>query len=130
MEWTDEDTDKAIKMWQEGNTSAKIAKALGRSKNSIIGRLNRLGHGRPKVRKVKKEDFIPSDFILTLADAQPHHCRFIDVVPHICGKDIYKRSMCEEHYARCFIPPKSRKEVQKDLDEHRAKTQDWKNRAV
>ena len=37
MAWTDEMIDNLTKMWQQGLTTNEIAKALGVSKNSIVG---------------------------------------------------------------------------------------------
>lgn len=53
QDWSIEQTDYAIKLWKEGQSANAVAvaltKAFGvpRSRNAVIGRLNRLGHGRP-----------------------------------------------------------------------------------
>ena len=53
IEWTPEQTDYAVKLWNEGLSayavSTAIKKSFGvhRSRNAVIGRLHRLGHGRP-----------------------------------------------------------------------------------
>lgn len=56
MAWTDEMVDQLRAMWIEGLTTGEIGKRLGVSKNSIVGKVHRLGlSGRPSPIK-KKED--------------------------------------------------------------------------
>lgn len=56
MAWTDEMVDQLRQMWKEGLTTGEIGKRLGVSKNSIVGKVHRLGlSGRPSPIK-KKED--------------------------------------------------------------------------
>lgn len=56
MAWTDEMVDRLRAMWAEGLTTGEIGKRLGVSKNSIVGKVHRLGlSGRPSPIK-KKED--------------------------------------------------------------------------
>ncbi len=56
MAWTDEMVNDLRKMWAEGLTTGEIGKRLGVSKNSIVGKVHRLGlSGRPSPIK-KKED--------------------------------------------------------------------------
>jgi GcrA cell cycle regulator len=42
MVWTDEVVEELRKMWDKGMTTGQIAKALGVTKNSIIGKVHRL----------------------------------------------------------------------------------------
>ena len=59
MAWTDEMVEQLKKMWQEGLTTGEIGKRLNVSKNSIVGKVHRLGlSGRPSPIK-KKEDNEP-----------------------------------------------------------------------
>ena len=46
IEWTKEKIDKLRAMWAAGCTAMTIAKALGTTKNSIIGKKTRLGFVR------------------------------------------------------------------------------------
>lgn len=56
MAWTDEMIDNLTKMWQQGLTTNEIAKALGVSKNSIVGKVHRLNlDARPSPIKKKEE---------------------------------------------------------------------------
>ena len=42
MAWTDEMVEDLKKMWKKGLTTNEIAKNLGVSKNSIVGKVHRL----------------------------------------------------------------------------------------
>ena len=56
MAWTDEMVEGLKKMWKQGLTTNEIAKNLGVSKNSIVGKVHRLNlTARPSPIK-KKED--------------------------------------------------------------------------
>ncbi len=55
MAWTDEMIEELKKMWHEGLTTGEIGKRLNVSKNSIVGKVHRLGlSGRPS--PIKKKD--------------------------------------------------------------------------
>ena len=56
MAWTEQMVDDLRAMWKEGLTTAEIGKRLGVSKNSIVGKVHRLGlSGRPSPIKKKEE---------------------------------------------------------------------------
>ena len=55
MAWTDEMVDQLREMWKQGLTTGEIGKRLGVSKNSIVGKVHRLGlSGRPSPIKKKE----------------------------------------------------------------------------
>lgn len=55
MAWTDEMVEDLKKMWHEGLTTGEIGKRLNVSKNSIVGKVHRLGlSGRPSPIKKKE----------------------------------------------------------------------------
>ena len=55
MVWTEEKIKNLKKLWTKGATTAEIAKKLGLSKNSVIGKVHRLNLGaRPSPIKTKK----------------------------------------------------------------------------
>ena len=57
MAWTDEMVEQLKKMWHEGLTTGEIGKRLNVSKNSIVGKVHRLGlSGRPSPIKKKEEE--------------------------------------------------------------------------
>ncbi len=48
MAWTDEMVDELKRLWSQGVTTGEIGRRLGISKNSIVGKVHRLGlEGRP-----------------------------------------------------------------------------------
>ncbi|MFV0627425.1 MAG: GcrA family cell cycle regulator [Alphaproteobacteria bacterium] len=56
MPWTDEVVEELKRLWLSGLTTSEIAKKLGVSKNSIVGKVHRLGlSGRPSPIKKKEE---------------------------------------------------------------------------
>ncbi len=60
MAWTDQMVEDLRKMWKEGLTTGEIGRRLGVSKNSIVGKVHRLGlSGRPSPIK-KKADGEPA----------------------------------------------------------------------
>lgn len=57
MAWTDQMVEDLRVMWKQGLTTAEIGKKLGVSKNSIVGKVHRLGlSGRPSPIKKKDEN--------------------------------------------------------------------------
>ncbi len=57
MIWTDEMIEGLRQMWKKGLTANEIAKTLGVSKNSIVGKVHRLNlTARPSPIKRKSED--------------------------------------------------------------------------
>ena len=61
MAWTDEMVEELKKLWAEGVTTGEIGRRLNISKNSIVGKVHRLGlSGRPSPIK-KKSDSTPKD---------------------------------------------------------------------
>ncbi len=56
MAWTEQMVEDLRKMWKEGLTTGEIGKRLNVSKNSIVGKVHRLGlSGRPSPIKKKSE---------------------------------------------------------------------------
>ena len=57
MVWTDKMVDDLKVMWKQGLTTAEIAKRLGVSKNSVVGKVHRLElDARPSPIKTKSKD--------------------------------------------------------------------------
>ena len=67
MAWTEQMVEELRKMWKEGLTTGEIGKRLNVSKNSIVGKVHRLGlSGRPSPIKKKDETEVK-----TAAPAKP-----------------------------------------------------------
>ena len=60
MAWTDEMVEQLKELWAQGVTTGEIGKRLGISKNSIVGKVHRLGlEGRPSPIKKTGEESAP-----------------------------------------------------------------------
>lgn len=57
MGWTDEQVEELKRLWNEGLTTGDIGKALGVSKNAVVGKAHRLGlNSRPSpIRRGEEE---------------------------------------------------------------------------
>ena len=61
MGWTVEMIDELKQLWAQGMTTGEIGKKLGVSKNSVVGKVHRLGlSGRPSPIKKKDNDEKPA----------------------------------------------------------------------
>ena len=70
MAWTDEMIAELKKLWQEGVTTGEIGKRLNVSKNSIVGKVHRLGlSGRPS--PIKRKDTSASETPAPKAEKKP-----------------------------------------------------------
>lgn len=49
--WTDEQTDAILRLWAEGHSTSQIGNLVGRTRNSIIGRLHRLKAPEPAAKQ-------------------------------------------------------------------------------
>ena len=109
MVWTEDKIKNLKKLWLKGSTTAEIAKKLGLSKNSIIGKVHRLNLGtRPspikKVVLVKKAKVHPRKTEhIGIMDLKLNTCRWpigdpMDEDFHFCGKNTAMgKPYCDEH---------------------------------
>lgn len=135
--WTKEQLELARTLWLEGATAATIAAKVGKSRNSVVGKMKRLGllnianRPRPQLcsarrKTVKAEpaptpvepepvvEFAPKNPVL-LNQLRPIHCRAIlgDVGPDgfawYCGDPKAEgSSWCSHHRGLYFQPPKEK----------------------
>lgn len=124
--WTEEETAKLIEMVKADATNSQISAVIGRNKNQITGKLNRLGllgiraHRypenlkdgyvrKPRPKRVKVEAPIvrfarPSDSVW-----RPKTCQYPVAgqrAPYtLCGAAITPdgRPYCDEHYRVCMV---------------------------
>lgn len=69
MPWTDEQVEQLRQMWVEGLSANEIAKKLGVSKNSIVGKVHRLClQARPS--PIKRKDSVPEQQALPEAASE------------------------------------------------------------
>ena len=118
MAWTEQMVEDLRKMWKEGLTTGEIGKRLGVSKNSIVGKVHRLGLSSKaekitsdesnKKAEAVKESKKEEHFISTKIESKPqvrkdgkvmltsldnHTCRWPIGDPkdenfHFCGKKV------------------------------------------
>ncbi len=71
MAWTEQMVEDLRTMWKQGMTTAEIGKKLNVTKNSIVGKVHRLGlSGRPSPIK-KKDENVAENNVETSAAVQP-----------------------------------------------------------
>ena len=114
MVWTDDKIKNLKKLWLKGSTTAEIAKKLGLSKNSIIGKVHRLNlETRPspikKVALIKKVKVAPKKVEhIGIMDLKINTCRWpigdpTDEDFHFCGKNtVMGKPYCAEHCAMAY----------------------------
>lgn len=114
MVWTDDKIKNLKKMWLKGATTAEIAKKLGLSKNSIIGKVHRLNlETRPspikKAAPLKKAKPTPKKIErIGIMELKINTCRWpigdpTDEDFHFCGKNtVMGKPYCAEHCAMAY----------------------------
>ena len=120
---------KIVDLWQKNVTALNIANLLGLTKNSVIGRVNRLrtkGHDLRKKelpakgKAMKKRKPVSKPVILRwtgpskkIAELKTYDCRYVisdrsDELFLFCGKPKVFNSYCAEHHALCHARPANR----------------------
>ncbi len=62
MGWTDEQVEELKRLWDKGLTTGEIGKALGVSKNAVVGKAHRLGlNSRPSPIRRNDDENIPAN---------------------------------------------------------------------
>ncbi len=119
MVWTEDKVKQLKKLWAKGKSTVEIAKELGISKNSVVGKVHRLGlNNRPSpikkkaitvksVRKAPKGKCTLMDLKLTTCHwpvGDPKDADF-----HFCGEQtVTGKPYCAEH---CKLAYTSLKEL-------------------
>ena len=103
MEWTEEETRTLKKLWGTGISARQIAVEIGRTRGAIIGRANRMGLSKPKVKKPE-----PIVVVELAPPAKAAGCQFpMGKYPyHSCGEKTTPGAStsvyCKEHYKKCY----------------------------
>ena len=108
MAWTEEKIKQLKKLWSKGKSTIEIAKELGISKNSVIGKVHRLElTARPspiKKKELKTKPIKPKIMgKCRLMDLKTNTCRWPIGEPtdedfHFCGKQtVIGKPYCSEH---------------------------------
>ena len=117
MNWTDQKVNKLKRLWEQGMIATEIAKIFGTSKNSIIGKANRLkcnprkqgGIRRKQSQNVFKENpkitpIIELENPTLLINLTNNQCKFplwknSNEPQLFCGRTHWdKSSYCKMHY--------------------------------
>lgn len=135
MGWTDEQVEELKRLWNEGLTTGDIGKALGVSKNAVVGKAHRLGlNSRPspirrgdeetateeapapevkEPKKSSKKTEKAKEKLFTVNDLTSTSCRWPIGDPkdedfHFCGKTALPgKPYCLEHAAVAYVSAKS-----------------------
>ena len=111
MSWTTDKIKQLKKLWSKGKSTVEIAKELGMSKNSVIGKAHRLElEARPSPIKKKEEAIHVTKTVkkktvekCKLMDLKNNTCRWPIGDPenedfHFCGKQTTTgKPYCPEH---------------------------------
>lgn len=132
MDWTTTEDELLIKLWQSGRTSSEIAKEVGRSRNSVIGRVTRLRdtgvtlavRGRvvpkqlrpqkPKVEKpmvTKPKVVVGVTLASSLLELRPDQCRWPFETTFCDAEREPGRPYCTHHRKVSFRPAPPRVRV-------------------
>ena len=85
MAWTSEMVKELEKMWQNGLTTNEIAKHLGVSKNSVVGKVHRLSLiARPSPIKKKEEE---AQLPLVQPVKKPHQKQKDESAKEVCPQE-------------------------------------------
>lgn len=129
MVWTDDKIKKLKKMWQSEKPTAEIAKVLGMSKNSIIGKVHRLNlKTRPSPIKTtsNKKQKVPIKKVIAgkihLTDLKLNTCRWPIGDPTdedfcFCGQQtVVGKPYCLKHCQEAYLnmAPSSTKSEKKE----------------
>jgi hypothetical protein len=93
--WNQARTDKLLRLWGH-SSAAGIAKALGTTKNAVIGKIDRLGLSLPRPatsRRPTPLTFPPSG-----------RCLWLDDDRRFCAEPAEQGSWCPAHRARVYLP--------------------------
>lgn len=103
MEWTEQETQTLKKLWGTGITAREIGVTLNRSRGAVIGRANRMGLSKPKIKKPE-----PIVVVELAPPSKAAGCQFpLGKYPyHSCGEKTTPGAStsvyCKEHYKRCY----------------------------
>lgn len=120
MTWTPEKIKSLKKLWQKGKSTVEIGKALGISKNAVVGKVHRLelaarpspiksGTAKTSTKNASKTVSKPKSNKTTLMDLKLTSCRWPIGDPkdpdfHFCGKQAQTgKPYCPEHCKMAYI---------------------------
>ena len=106
--WTQERIDRLIQLWEEGITTAEIGRALGITKNAVIGKVHRLSlvpRVVPQKPPPRRNVFDFNGPSCLWPFGHPDQENF-----HFCGgRPLPGKPYCATHAAVAYIQPKEQK---------------------
>ncbi|OEJ67523.1 GcrA family cell cycle regulator [Magnetovibrio blakemorei] len=128
VEWTPDRIKVLIALWEEGLPTSEIGRRLGVTKNSVVGKVHRLGLKKrqspirqtsvttAQPKKVKKAPTpsptaatLPSGDVVRLEELTNAMCCWPEGEPgtpefHFCGKaSVPDKPYCDAHCARAYV---------------------------
>lgn len=85
MKWTEDNLERLRKMWEDGKTASECARALGTTRNSVLGKVNRLGF-------TKRENPVTTDalkferLVDLIADQPDNHMPILEAARRVSLK--------------------------------------------
>ncbi len=101
--WTDDDNTVLQELWGTGITARQIGVEIGRTRAAVIGRANRMGLSKPKIKKPE-----PIVVVELAPTSKAAGCQFpLGKYPyHYCNAKTTPGAStsvyCEEHYKTCY----------------------------
>ena len=102
--WTDKEYETALSMWRNKYTFSKIALAIGKTRNAVIGKINRenpdLKRSRLKTKHLEKK--IPGQGKKHFNNFKNGECLYMSGNDGIiCANPVNKGAYCEKCYDLC-----------------------------
>ena len=116
MNWTDQKINKLKKLWEQGIKAVEIAKILGTTKGSVIGKANRLNctpRKQGRIRRKRSQNIFKELPKITpttelenptlLMNLTNNQCKFplwknSNEPQLFCGRTHWDKSYCKMHY--------------------------------
>lgn len=115
IDWTDEQIEELIRLWNEGHPTSEIGRLLGTTKNAVVGKAHRMGLTKRQSPIRKKPEV---SRVIRLNELRAGMCCWPIGEPgtpefRFCGKPaVAGKPYCGEHCAKAYVSGKDRKETE------------------
>lgn len=112
--WPEDRSEKLRVLWDKGSSASEIARELGVTRNSVIGKVRRLelSYRREPMRPQPRHTH-------TIENWVHKTCSYPVDLPgdqgfHFCGLEVIDNAKnkpspyCQDHYSLCYIPKRKR----------------------
>lgn len=115
VDWTEEQIQELIALWNQGLPTSEIGRKIGTTKNAVVGKAHRLGLTKrqsPIRRKPEEDRIVKMDSLRAGMCSWPIGEPGADDF-RFCGKpSIQGKPYCGEHCAVAYVSGKERKETE------------------